>query len=160
MKLPKFIRNILAAFAFATPNFSRGKETVNDQPVEPVGDSKHKFAPGGALESVDKHYGRTIAGGPGSQRIGDTFDALPEAERQRMLDARKGRIRKATGLDDVGAGSEGTSSMSGTDKIARALASGRYNRKPGADDLGKAVKAARKEATGSEEPPTPFRGFA
>lgn len=27
-------------------------------------------------------------------------------------------------------------------------------------DLGKAVKAARKEATGSEEPPAPKRGFA
>ena len=133
----KLIRNILASFALSVPNFEHGKEEVNDHPVEPITDSKHQFKAGGALEAVDKYYGRTVAGGPGSQKIGDTFNALPQAERDAMIAARKGIVRQQTPEEKAAAEASANHvkgyrfGESGTDKIARALASGRYNYRGG-----------------------------
>ncbi len=99
MKLPKWLRNLAASFALGTPNFERGKDMAAEKPVEPIESQRIKYAPGGTIERhAPMHDQYTIAGGPGSQRIGDTFAALPQAERDRMLAARKGRIIRGDAL--------------------------------------------------------------
>lgn len=150
MQLRKLIRNLLTALAFAAPNFARGKSAVDDKPVEPIESKRVKYAPGGALEQIDKQYGRTIAGGPGSQNIYKAFEALPQAEKDRMILARKGIIRRITVEELDNAEDRPESYERGTDKIARALA------KRAQSNLSNAVKAAR----GGEAPAAPKRGFA
>lgn len=93
MKLPRFLRNLLGAIAFSLPNFARGKDEATDKETDLHAETvQTKLKPGGALEEVNKHYGTTIAGGPGSQKLGDAFDALPEATKREWIAARKGRI--------------------------------------------------------------------
>lgn len=185
MQLLKLIRNLMAALAIGSPKFERAKEEVNDKPVEPIESQRIKYAGGGVVESNQHREQRqyTIAGGPGSQRIGDAFNALPPAERQRMIDARKGIIRRERPGDDSSQG-EGSPVIrrSGTAAIAHAL-SERYDRgvggklvpkeeyrfdakkyaeprvvqsQPQESDLAKAVKEAR----GSDKPPVDKQGFA
>jgi hypothetical protein len=91
-----WLRRIFAALTFALPDFHYGKDEASGEgrPMEPIDARRVRYAPGGALEEVRKNYGVTIAGGPGSQKIGDTFDALPQAEKDRMIAARKGVIRQ------------------------------------------------------------------
>lgn len=120
----KLIRNVLASFALSVPNFEHGKDEASQTAKAPLEQEKNKdFARGGTLEPVRKQQGITIAGGPGSQRIGDTFMALPQAERDRMIAARKGVIRRVEGVDQIGDQGEGATSYRGmgTDRIAAGL---------------------------------------
>lgn len=131
MRLPKFLKNLLAAFAFGIPGFARGKDEASGRDlreVKPVERPWRHLIPGGTLEKVS-HYGRTIAGGPGSQKIGDAFDALPPRIRDEMLAAREGMIRQLRPgeREDSGAELPGIHRRHGTDAIAHALAT-RYTR--------------------------------
>ncbi len=100
-----WIKNAFTAVALGTPSFDEKPVEKHDtKPVEQVKPSK--LAEGGTLQKVDKYYGRTIAGGPGSQKIGDTFDALPQHEKDKMIAARKGRIVQET-VHSAAAGDQG-----------------------------------------------------
>lgn len=133
MKLPKFLKSLFAALAFGLPNFNRGKDEAAEKEATPTEAAKpSKLQPGGVVEEVNKYYGMTIAGGPGSQRIGDTFDALPKAEREAMIAARKGRIIRVGSVDDIGDQGERPAVVRrhGTDAIRHALET-KYTRGPG-----------------------------
>lgn len=101
MKLPRFLRNLLGALAFSLPNFTRGKDEAAEKPTDIRQEQEQtKLVRAGSLERVNKQYGRTIAGGPGSQRIGDTFNALPKAVREEMIAARRGIVRAGNEFED------------------------------------------------------------
>lgn len=90
-----WLRNILAAFAFSVPSFGRSKDEATAAPAVPEQPINRQLMPGGTLApGLGKHYdrGMTIAGGPGSQKIGETFDALPQHVKDEMIAARKGKI--------------------------------------------------------------------
>lgn len=118
------IRRFFAALAFGLPDFHYGKDEASGEakPLEPIDARRVRYAPGGALEEVRKNYGVTIAGGPGSQKIGDTFMALPQAERDRMIAARKGVIRQLRPDEmDSGDQHEASAVLVGANRIARGL---------------------------------------
>lgn len=126
MKLPRFVKNLFAALAFGTPKFDHGRDSTSNSDLrnETIEGQRTRFIPGGTVEKVNKHYGVTIAGGPGSQRIGDTFDALAPRVREEMIAARKGVIRpERSGYDTSQDELPTRFRRHGTAAIAHALAS-------------------------------------
>lgn len=134
----RWLRNTIAAFFFAFARSTKlaTETTVVRPPLEPI------------TTPIRKRYQAevTIAGGPGSQRIGDTFDALPENIKQQIIAARgHGGYNRSTltklgftdlhkdvpriSLDEVLAGNyaptQGQRERNATDKIARGLARAR-----------------------------------
>lgn len=93
----KWLKNVVVAVGLSLPRF-RGAEEDNQVffPTEPAREyvMNQHLVSGGTLEAIDKTYGKTVHGGPGSQKIGDTFDALPAEKRAEMIAARKGKIRQ------------------------------------------------------------------
>lgn len=161
--MPRFLRNLFAALAFGLPTFSRAKDEASEKAADPVESIKpSRLQPGGKLEEVNKQYGRTIAGGPGSQKIGDAFDALPPAVRAEMIAARKGRIVRVgeTGFDRAFENSEGAAipgvfRRHGTDAIAHALSQHYENRGgrlvPRTDAKERVDHATRKALIGKDD---------
>jgi hypothetical protein len=88
-----FLYRVAAAIGFGVGGTISYKDEASKAPA-PIESQRVRYAPGGTLQKIDKHYGTTIAGGPGSQKIGDTFAALPQAERDKMIAARKGVVRQ------------------------------------------------------------------
>lgn len=111
----QIFRNIAAAILLAFPSFQRRGDTVAE--VKKIVRETPSL-PGGQLEKVDKHYGKTVAGGPGSQKIGDAFDALPKEVREQWIAARKGRIISVPtdALDD-----QRESSVKSVDRLSRGV---------------------------------------
>jgi len=126
-----WLRKIFAAFSFGLPDFHYGKDetTYDMRKVQPIESKRVQYAPGGSVEAVRKYYGTTIAGGPGSQKIGDTFKALPESVRNEMIAARKGKIRQLRPGEESGEQHElpGVQRRHGIAAIANALNT-RYTR--------------------------------
>jgi hypothetical protein len=86
----QFVRGIFAAFALGAPTFTDKQVGQTDsKPIEHQ--INRNFALGGSIETRQHRQQNeyTIAGGPGSQKIGNTFAALPEEVRQAFLDIRK-----------------------------------------------------------------------
>ncbi len=143
------------------PKFDHAKDEASgtDLKIEPIEGQRTKIMPAGSLEKVDKYYGRTIAGGPGSQRIGDTFMALPKEEREAMIAARKGVIRQLRPNELCGDQHEDPYVWRGSTRSMSAAIGRRtaqvYDRDgakvvPKPDDLARAVERAR----GDTNPPT------
>lgn len=95
----KWLKSLFLALALSIPTFGEKEEGKHDfAPVER--DRGQRLAPGGQLqETPQKHYGITIAGGPGSQDIYKAFEALPQAQRDAMIAARKGVVRPVKDSD-------------------------------------------------------------
>ena len=101
-----WLKRSIVAIAMGIPTFGEKEPEKHDVevPIERVKPSK--LLNQGTVQQVNKHYGRTIAGGPGSQKIGDTFDRLPQHMKDQMIEARKGKIRYPTRDEMRGAISE------------------------------------------------------
>ncbi|MBU6249444.1 MAG: hypothetical protein KGN77_17045 [Xanthomonadaceae bacterium] len=132
MKLVRWIRNFLAALAFGVPSFERGKDSASEQVLKaPLEEKTHKDQiRAGTTQRIQREYGVTIAGGPGSQNIGKAFDALPPDVKAQMLAARKGRIIRGDALAET---PEGGSVLSSHDKLSRGISAAMardYTRKP------------------------------
>lgn len=122
MSIITFIRGLFAALFFGTPNFSGQTQ------AEKIDSGKVERQVNQGLEvaeiETDAHRAQTqhtIAGGPGSQNIYETFANLPKAERDAMIAARKGVIVRGDTLAACDADQEYRVK---TDKIAAALAKG------------------------------------
>jgi hypothetical protein len=129
--IKKHIRGFFVALAFGIPDFSHAKDEASGRSLKAPLEEETNQLRAGTTQKVEKTWGVTIAGGPGSQRLCDAFDALPPEEKQRMLDARKGIIRQATVAEMFGETPEGGSQP--VDRLRRGLDAvmrDKYMRKP------------------------------